>query len=1175
MNGVPRRPRDGRPANKDMTHPPGNPPDPDRTRDLTGPDDVTAPVSAGSTPTRAARPTRVPAAGPAPPERIGDYRVVGELGRGGMGVVYVAEDPRLKRQIAIKVLPAAVAGDPEWLARFEREAQLLAALNHPNIATIHSLEVAGDLRFLTLELIPGENLSDRIATGSLDVDDTLTVCRQIAAALEVAHKRGVVHLDIKPGNVRITPDGLVKVLDFGLARVVAAESADGHRAGQADAAAESGTIIGTPGYMSPEQLRGHALDHRTDLWALGCILYECLTGRRAFWGATIQQICAATLDQDPDWQVLPAELPAALQAAIRRSLAKQTGERLASAAELRRAIEEAIQERTLRALAATMREERKAAPNNLPAQVTSFVGRRKEQAEIKDLLARNRLLTLSGIGGCGKTRLALEVAREVIDEHLDGAWLAELAPLTNPQLVPHAVTKVLGLKEEPNQPAIETLTAYLKQKSILLILDNCEHLLAACAELAATLLRSCPELRIVTTSREGLGIAGECVFQVPPLAVPTGRSFSPEELGHIESVELFVERAKAVNAGFALSADNFAPVQEICRRLDGIPLAIELAVARIKVMSAQEIANRLDDRFRLLTGGSRAALPHHQTLRALIDWSYESLAAHEAALLRRLSIFAGGWTLDSAIAVCAGDDLEEWEVLDLLSRLVDKSLVEIDAEGGQRTGKTRYRMLETVRSYARARLVEQGESDIVRERHCNLCLALAEDADRQLTGEEQGLWLTRLEAEHDNLRLAVETCRLPGPDSTRGLRLAGALGRFWEVHGHWSEGRGICAEMIARPDPGDPAARGKVLVCAGNLALCQGDGRQARIAYAESLALRRQLGDKPGIAQSLNSLGLIAWTRGEFDESRLLYAESLAVRRELGDQRGIALSLNNLGNLARDQGQYEEARLLHEESLAIKRRLGDRRRIASSLNNLGVVLRRLGDYRKARTFYEESLAIRRDLGDKQGIAQSLNSLGNLAEEEGGYRDARALHVESLAIKRELGDRRGTVVSLVNIANVLRRQGEHAGARSLLEESLEIEREIGSEKRIAVLLHLLGIVCAKLDDHSPAQAFLTESLTIRHRIGDRSGIAESLESLALLAAARGAAERAAFLLGAADALGRDMHSEGPSPEPERAAGEAALRASLGDELYAQKWAAGQGAPLAEAIRLALEEPAGKP
>ncbi|HWN81122.1 MAG TPA: protein kinase, partial [Candidatus Udaeobacter sp.] len=576
------------------------------------PTDVTGPIT-GS------RPAPVPAASvEAPRDRIGSYPITAELGRGGMGVVYLAEDPRLKRPIAIKVLPAAVAGDREWLARFEREAQLLAALNHPNIATIHSLEEGDGLRFLTLEFIPGHNLSDRIAQGALPIDAALATGRQIAAALEAAHKRGVVHLDIKPQNVRITPDDLVKVLDFGLARAISAESGDAGRG-----ISDDGTVVGTLGYMSPEQVRGDALDHRTDLWAMGCVLFECLAGRTTFQGKTVREICDATVHGEPDWSALPADLPPPVAQALRKALAKRVEDRLANAADFRRAIEDGIQARILAALGQARPLTEVAAPNNLPAQVTSFLGREKEQQALKALLPTTHLLTLSGMGGCGKTRLALEVARGALGQYFDGTWLVELAPLAQPQLLPQAVARVLGLKEEPNRPLTDTIVAHLKTKHLLLLVDNCEHLLAAAAELATAILRSCPEVTILAASREGLGIPGEVIYPVPPLAIPPlSRALTLAELEQVESVALFVERAKAMKPGFELTDSNRAAVAEVCRRLDGIPFAIELAVARIRVMSAEEIANRLDDRFRLLTGGSRTALPRHQTLRALIDWSY-------------------------------------------------------------------------------------------------------------------------------------------------------------------------------------------------------------------------------------------------------------------------------------------------------------------------------------------------------------------------------------------------------------------------------------------------------------------------------------------------------------------------------------------------------------------------
>jgi non-specific serine/threonine protein kinase len=1153
--GTPPDPDPSKPAPDDATQVMRRTGSGDLTGDVTGPitrhGDVTGPITGG-------RPAPAPTATEGPRDRIGSYPITAELGRGGMGVVYLAEDPRLKRPIAIKVLPQAVAGDREWLARFEREAQLLAALNHPNIATIHSLEEGGGLRFLTLEFIPGQNLSDLIAKGPLDIDTALATGRQIAAALEAAHKRGVVHLDIKPQNVRITPDDLVKVLDFGLARAISAES--GH-AGLG--ASEDGTVVGTLGYMSPEQVRGDALDHRTDLWAMGCVLYECLAGRAVFQGKTVREICEATVHGEPDWGALPPDLPPPVAQALTRSLAKRVEDRLANAADFRRAIEDGIQARILATLGQARLPGREAAPNNLPAQVTSFLGREKEQQELKELLGTTHLLTLSGMGGCGKTRLALEVARGAMGAYFDGTWLVELAPLANPQLLPQTVAKVLGLKEEPNRPLTDTIVAHLKAKNLLLLLDNCEHMLSASAELAAAILRDCPEVTILTASREGLGIAGEVIYAVPPLTTPsTSRTLSLEALGRVESVALFVERAKAVKPGFALTEANRTAVAEVCRRLDGIPFAIELAVARIKVMSAEEIANRLDDRFRLLTGGSRTALPRHQTLRALIDWSYENLAEHEAVLLRRFAVFAGGWTLDAAAVVGTAGDIEEYEVLDLVSRLLDKSLVEMDAEGGQRTGKTRYRMLETVKSYARERLKERDELEQARDRHLRFFLDLAEEAEPNLLGGEQGLWLTRLEVEHDNLRSAADTCVERPDDPNLGLRMAGALGRFWEVHGHWTEGRETCEAMVAIAG-GDPAARAKVLFCEGNLALSQGDSAVARTAYEQSLAIRRELGDRAGIAQLLTSLGIAAWIRGEYAAARPLLEESLQIRREIGNKQAIAFTLQNLANLTRDQGDLQGARAIHEEALGILRQIGDRRSIATTANNLGHVVRAAGDLAQARVLYEEGLAIRRELEDRQGIARSLTSLAQLAKEEGDYGYAKALHVEGLAIKRELGDRRGVVVSLVNLAAVLTAEGNHEEALGLLRESLEIERSVGSKQVVAFLLRELGLTHRQLSHPAEARAHLVESLGLAVQANDRTGITETLEALALVAADRGDADRAAFLLGAAEAaIGGTGNARKQSPE--RTEAEALGRRTLADAAWAAALERGRTASLEQVV-----------
>jgi predicted ATPase len=421
--------------------------------------------------------------------------------------------------------------------------------------------------------------------------------------------------------------------------------------------------------------------------------------------------------------------------------------------------------------------------HNLPRQLTSFIGREREMGEVKEFLATTRLLTLTGSGGCGKTRLALQVAADLLEAYADGVWLVELAALADPTLVPQTVASALGVREQPVRPLTETLVDYLQPKVLLLILDNCEHLLTASAQLANALLRSCPRLRMLASSRQGLGIAGERTYRVPSLSLPQPRPLPPvERLTDYEAVRLFVERAVFTQPSFAITDQNAPAVAQVCERLDGIPLAIELAAARVKALPVEKLNERLDDMFRLLTGGSRTALPRQQTLRALIDWSYDLLSEPERALLRRLSAFAGGWTLEAAEAVGVGEGVEEWEVLDLLTSLVEKSLVLYE----EREGEGRYRLLETVRQYARDRLLESEEGEAVRTRHLEFFLHWA----------EQGPGLERLETEHDNLRAALAWSGAQRQGDV-GLRLGGAMGGFWHVRGYWTEGRERLAGVLA------------------------------------------------------------------------------------------------------------------------------------------------------------------------------------------------------------------------------------------------------------------------------------------------------------------------------------------------------------------------------------------
>jgi predicted ATPase/class 3 adenylate cyclase len=495
---------------------------------------------------------------------------------------------------------------------------------------------------------------------------------------------------------------------------------------------------------------------------------------------------------------------------------------------------------------------------NLPIELSSFVGREQAIAELSDLLASARLLTLTGPGGIGKTRLALHLAADALANYPHGVWLVRLDALADNDLVPAAIATVMGIREQPGRSLLETLTDAIGSSQLLLVLDNCEHLIQACAKLAEALLQACPQVQLLATSRESLNVAGEVVWHVPPLSLPEPhRPPAPEQLGEYQAVRLFIERAVAVRHGFAVTNQNAPAVAQVCQRLDGIPLAIELAAARVGVLSVEQLVERLDERFRLLTGGSRTASPCQQTLRAAIDWSYELLSEAERALFRRLAIFAGGWTMEAAEAVCVGNAIASEDVLDRLSSLVNKSLVNAE----ERHGAERYRLLETIRDYARERLEASGEAEAVRRQHAEHFLALAEHVAPELRGARQAQWVKRLDAEHDNLRAALHWCVEHG-EVEQGLRLGGALWRFWQMHGHLTEGRERLMEALRLPEDGMPSERRMAAraVALNGAAAWRGTGDYAlaRSMYEERLAISRELGDRLGVAESLNNLGIVA-----------------------------------------------------------------------------------------------------------------------------------------------------------------------------------------------------------------------------------------------------------------------------------------------------------------------------
>lgn len=661
--------------------------------------------------------------------------------------------------------------------------------------------------------------------------------------------------------------------------------------------------------------------------------------------------------------------------------------------------------------------------HNLPQQLTSFVGRERELASVRDALAAGRLVTLAGSGGAGKTRLALQAAVEVMDEFPDGVWLVELASLTDSALVPRTVAAVFNLPEAPGREPIDSIVSHLRSRNLLLVLDNCEHLVDACARLAEAILRSCAEVRILATTREALGVAGETALRIPSLSLPDEGSEKTAPLRldaaimKSEAGRLFAERASAGSTGFAVTSQNAAAVLQICRQLDGIPLAIELAAARVRVLSVEQIAQRLDDRFMLLTGGSRTALPRQQTLRAAIDWSHDLLSQKEQLLMHRLSVFAGGWTLEAVEWVCsdppestldAGQQIEAFEALDLISNLVEKSLVLFDEEAG------RYRFLETVRQYSRDRLMESGQAATLRNRHRDWFVSLAEKAEPFLTGSEQNVWLHRLSAEHENLRAALEWAT--STDPAQALRMACAMWRFWFVRGYLSEGRKRMELALEQtPEARDEFQRAKALNGLGGLAMSQGDYAAAHRHYDDSLRIRRKLNDRQGMAITLNGLGLLAWHKAEFSAARSLYEESLALRRDLGDVRGEAYVLNNLGMVAWSESDYDSASELYERALSLYTRVGDETGCGTAMMNLGITHRSRQEYAEAERWFTRGLEASRKVGYQRGIGTCLNDLAYLACQRGDLKKAFSLQTQSLQIKRDLGDRLGLVECIEGFA----------------------------------------------------------------------------------------------------------------------------------------------------------------
>ncbi|MEP7356631.1 MAG: LuxR C-terminal-related transcriptional regulator, partial [Anaerolineales bacterium] len=733
--------------------------------------------------------------------------------------------------------------------------------------------------------------------------------------------------------------------------------------------------------------------------------------------------------------------------------------------------------------------------HNLPAQVTRFFGRAEEIANLKQRLAEQRLVTLTGTGGVGKTRLSLQAAAEVLDQFAGGVWLVELAAITDPALVPARVAAVLGVREDPRRSIVDNLVLFLRGRQLLLVLDNCEHLLEACAQLAETLLRGAPGLKILASSREPLGIAGEAVFGVRSLPFPDPAHLPPlAELSQYTAFSLFLDRARLVLPDYQPSEADAAAIARLCQRLDGIPLAIEMAAARINVLSAASLAERLDDAFRLLTGGSRTALPRQQTLRAMIDWSYELLSEPERQLFQRLAVFAGGCTLAAAEAVCAdagrlseqplpdpllagaGSGIPQIggsEILDLLATLVSKSMVIAERQAGD---ETRYRLLETMRQYAREKLHPASDREPLRARHLQFFLRLAQTAEPQLRGPAQIAWLDRLETDLDNVRAALDysqASRAPGAAET-GLRLAVTLSAFWNIRGRRREAYAWLEAALARPDiPARSLVRAEALRVAASMS--SGAAEAARAEAAESVEIFRQAGPagRAGLAYALITLSGLVHLLGDFAPKLTMLEESARLFRELDDKWGLALVLHNLAatldplvnyqppgengapaplpqRAPAERNDHTAERAVYEESLALFRGLGDRWALCMDLAAMGHMFFCWGKRAAGQAMYAENMHIVREFGNLGAVAASLRHLGRDALAHVEVERADQLFAESVASRRARYEDESDLEINFMQAEIARRRGQYETAGALLAETLVLRQALGNRDLIAAV-----------------------------------------------------------------------------------------------------------------------------
>jgi len=1077
-------------------------------------------------------------------QQLGTFRQLRLLGQGSFATVYLSEQPGSSMPVAIKVFHKPLT--PEEGSLLRQDEAVLTHLSHPHLVRIFASGVDGATAFLVMAYVSGGSLRERHPPGSQVALGTIgAYVQQLASALQYLHDAQLVHSNLKPENILVETDDQVLLSDFTTPLMAQRLRTQG---------GPESTRSST--YLAPEAIQGR-MQSASDQYALAILVYEWLTGAPPFSGS-LDELSAQHLFATPS--SLPEHLPsvpAAVEQVVLTALSKDPRHRFASVQDFATAFLSAAQlplDESLLGLLPPLpipppgaaplapaaaapaytgpeqspaqhapAEARQAAFNNLPTQLTLLIGRQQEiQAGCALVLQPEvRLMTLVGTGGVGKTRLGLQIATELLVHFADGVCFVSLAPLSDPSLVIPTIAKTLSLREVADQSALEQLKAYLHEKQLLLLLDNFEQILPAGPELTELLL-ACPQLKILVTSRTVLHLQGEYEFAVSPLALPD-LSHLPQsdQLAQYAAVALFMQRVKTIKPDFQLTAANARTIAEICLRLDGLPLAIELAAARVKLLPPQMLLARLSQRLQVLTGGARDLPARQQTLQKTIAWSYDLLTQEEQCLFQRLAVFVGGCTLEGVEAVSnAASDLA-LDVLEGVGSLLDRSLVQQTEREGE---EPRVMMLETIREFGLERLTASGELERTRVAHAHYFLALAEQAEPELDGPNQAMWVDRLEQEHDNLREALEWALEKVTDETAaerreiGMRLGAALKQFWLILGHYREARAFLERAITVSEGTHTSLRARVLRAIASVADVQGDSARIEVAAQQSLALSRELEDTRGIAESFGLLAQAAWLRGKIVEAVSLHEEQVRLLRQVGEPGEVAEALFLLAEHVSTHGEYARGQALFEEALALFRQAGNELWVGGTLVHSAAWLWfTLGDLASMRQRFQEGRALITKVGDRAWSAERL-----------------------------------WVAALLALS-----EGEPERASSLAQESLSIYREIGDPWFSAWSLHILGKIETQRGELPAARTYYQQSLELNQQVGEKWMTPFNLEGLASVVATQGALRWAVQLWGAAEALREAM--DVPRLPVDRVGYEqavAAARVQLGEDAFAAAWSEGR-------------------